>query len=163
MTTTRLFYARAVLVKAGLPVIPRNEQIWCAIFTGEDATAHWNPGDTTLDVPGATPYNSFGPDGKFHVWNYPSAEVGVAATVSTLEEAPYAEWRAAMAMTAGTPLDVARAFSRTPWGGVGDLLPFEIVRDWNDQRRDYVADRSAIVSGPGPWTFQSNGHPFPVK
>lgn len=159
MTTTRLFYARAILAYGRFQRGPEYEQALVAVMTAEDSTAHWNPCDTTLFLPGATPYNSFGPGGDEHVWNYPTALDGVHATVATMAQVNMRPWYDALKVSGKSALVICRAFAETPWGGEGDTLPFTIVTDWNDHERDYVADRSAIVSGPGPWPFQSNGDP----
>ena len=47
--------------------------------------AAYNPLNTTLMVPGSTPFNSVG------VQNYPSYGAGVSATVETLQEAPFSK------------------------------------------------------------------------
>lgn len=160
MSTTRLFYARALLVAGGCWVEPEREQVLVAVMTGEDSTAWWNPLDTTLDAPGATPYNSFGPNGSYHVWNYPNAKEGVSATLRTFEQQNMSRfWTPMRSRTSYSAIQLARFFSLTPWGGVGDVLPLEIVQDYNEKRRSYQVDRSHIVTGPGSWPYQSNGSP----
>ena len=160
MSTNRLFFARAVLVAAKMERGPQYEQVLVAVMTGEDSTAWWNPMDTTLAIGDHTPYNSFGPGGEWHVWNYADASLGVYATVATLEQENMAPFTSLMRKPGHTALDLARAFSRTPWGGLGDLLPYEIVRDYDTQQRSYVADRRNHVSGPGPWPYRSSGEPM---
>jgi peptidoglycan hydrolase-like protein with peptidoglycan-binding domain len=59
-----------------------------AVMVGEDSEARWNPTDTTLYLPGATPFNSFGPNGEWHVWDYQSYADGVKATVETIKGLP---------------------------------------------------------------------------
>ena len=68
--------------------------------------------------------------------------------------APFA---VAMRRQAATAVELARAFSLTPWGGFGDLVPLEVVHAWNAHERDYVTDRSAPVGGPGPWPYSPTG------
>lgn len=159
MSTTRLFYARAVLYQVGVHESPQAEQCLVAVMVGEDSTALWNPMDTTRVETGGWPYNTFGPEGEFHVWNYPTAAVGVAATVTTLEQKNMGPWFTALRDSKLTALQMAEAFSKVPWGGVGDVLPLEIIQEYLDNKRSYVADRRNLVHGNGPWTYQSNGAP----
>lgn len=159
MATTRLFYARAVLQAIG--VTDDNvhaQQALVAVMTGEDSTAHWNPMDTTLEIRGSsTPYNSFGPSGAYHVWNYTTAAVGLRATALTLQQENMRPFYDALHSSTLNGLEMARAFSKTPWGGIGDILPLEIVQDWNSGTRNYIVDRTTLVHGSGPWPYNANG------
>lgn len=157
MSTTRLFFARAVMWQCGQHEnVPAVEQGLVAVGTGEDSTAHWNMLDTTEPWPNSTDYNSVG------VKNYATSTDGVEATVKTLRLSYYTQmYNAIIHPPAGlTALEWCRLFSRTPWGGIGDLLPFEIVQEYNSSKRDYVHDRTQLVGGPGPWLYQSNGQPM---
>ena len=160
MSTNRLFYARALLVAGEMQRGPQYEQVLVAIMTGEDSTAYWNPLDTTLECTGATPYNSFGPDGSWHVWNYPTAEVGIAQTLDTLRQPNMARFYDAMKEPGKTASELAIAFAFTPWGGIGDKLPYEIVQEYVKAERNYVADRRNHVFGEGPWPYRANGEPM---
>jgi hypothetical protein len=61
--------------------------------------AQWNPLNTTMSEPGATPFNTFVVGGvTYHVWNYPKPVVGIAATAKTL----------VLPMVAGAPLTYGR-------------------------------------------------------
>lgn len=153
----RLLYARAVLKHAGLPV--RNPQVRClvAVMTGEGSTAHWNPMDTTLHQPGAVAYNSFGPDGEYHVWDYPSAQAGITATVATLKGADMAGWYRALQDRHLDATQLCQAFAETPWAYRGDRLPAEITAAWADGHRSYKADWDVIVQGPGRWPYGVRG------
>ena len=159
MATTRLFYSRALLRACNFQTSPVYEQALIAVMTGEDSTAHWNPMDTTLNLRAATPYNSFGPDGAYHVWNYSTAEEGIAATKATLEQGNMLRFATAMRRPDQTVEALCRAFSLTPWGGIGDVLPLEIAQEWTSGHRKYEPDWHALVSGPGPWPYQANGQP----
>jgi len=154
---SRLLYARAVLAYGSLQRGPEYEQCLVAIFTAEDSRAEWNPGDTTLFYPDATPYNDFGPGGQFHVWNYPTGLIGVHSTVATLVQPNMSAWYKAMRTPGLTALQLARAFSQTPWGGLGDVLPLEVVQDWNADKRPYGDDRAVLVAGSGTWPFNDAG------
>jgi len=160
MSTTRLFYARAVLAKAAVQRGAEQEQCLVAIMTGEDSTAQWNPLDTTREEPGDSAYNSFGPNGQYHVWNYEKASTGLEATVATLLQPNMSRFYEALRLPHRTAVELCRAFSQTPWGGFGDVLPLEIVQDWNAGHRDYVTDRAAIVHGTGGWPYKPNGDPM---
>ena len=160
MSTTRLFFARALLVAGEMQRGPQYEQALVAVMTGEDSTAWWNPMDTTLGTDGATPYNSFGPGDNWHVWNYPSAEVGIKATIDTLKQPNMARFYDAMCKPDMTSLELTEQFSFTPWGGIGDKLPLLIVSECETRQRSYVADRRNKVFGPGPWPYRANGEPF---
>lgn len=159
MSTTRLFYARALLYELGIPDEAEREQALIAVMTGEDSAASWNPLDTTERVEPCTPYNSFGPDNDYHVWNYATASQGVKATAMTVRQANMAPLDTALRAAGKTALVICRAFSLAPWGGVGDVLPLEIVQDWNAGKRDYTLDRQAIVHGTGAWPYLSTGAP----
>ena len=161
MSTTRLFYARAVLNYGTFQRTAEYEQALVAIFTGEDSTAAWNPGDTTMFYPGATPYNDFGPNGEYHVWNYANGLDGVHCTVATLAQANMRTFYDALKTEGKTAIELCQAFSQTPWAYKGDVVPEQIAADWNDHKRDYVVDRQALVHGPGAWSFQFSGLQIP--
>ena len=80
--------------------------------------AHWNPWDSTLYVPGAWPFNSFGPGGTEHVFNYPDEMKGIFAFLATLHQGwvpSYAPIRAALA-AGHAPWAVERAVGASVWG-----------------------------------------------
>lgn len=159
MPARRLAFARAVLFDGHFQRGPAYEMCLVAVMAAENSEARWNPMDTTLAEPGATPYNSFGPGGLSHVWNYPNAETGVKATVATLLGADMREWATALRLPGATPESLCEAFSRVPWAFVGDQLPAEIVADYRARRRSYRADRRVVVPGFGPWPYRRSGAP----
>jgi hypothetical protein len=71
-------WADAFLRAAGVPVCSNNLITVIAWESAESTDAAFNPLATTLPAPGATDFNSAG------VKNYPSAAVGLAATLDTL-------------------------------------------------------------------------------
>jgi hypothetical protein len=83
--TTRIEFADAMSAKAGWPVSLGLEQALSTMAVGEGSQATFNPTDTILFETDATPYNSFGPRGAYHVWNYPDLVTGVLATVATFK------------------------------------------------------------------------------
>lgn len=86
--TTRADFFTAVLRSRGWPVTPASLTALVTVATGEGSTARFNPIDTILYLPGATAFNSFGPGNRYHVWNYPSLQVGIEATVRTIDGWP---------------------------------------------------------------------------
>jgi len=83
------FYRR-VLADTGAPITMENLRACHAWQRAEGGRAQWNPFNTTQDEPGASPYNSFGPGGKYHVMNYRSELDGIRATVTTMKNGHYA-------------------------------------------------------------------------
>lgn len=157
MSTTRLFYARALLYELGIPDGAEREAALIAVMTGEDSAAMWNPMDTTVKVEPCSPYNSFGPGESYHVWNYGGALQGVKATAQTIRQANMAAFDNALRKPGLSDLEICRAFSLTPWGGIGDVLPLEICQEWQKGKRSQVADRQALVHGSGAWPYTSSG------
>jgi hypothetical protein len=84
---------------------------WIARETPWPPAAKFNPLNATMSEPGATDYNSVG------VKNYPSALVGMQATVATIENGQYSD--ILLALRSGTGL-AGRSFAglRT-WSGGG--------------------------------------------
>ena len=159
MATNRLAFARALLVRGHFQRGPEYEKCLVAIMAAEGSLAWWNPLDTTLRRGGAEPYNSFGPGGSEHVWNYANAASGVEATVLTMMQPNMHEWVAMMRQPGRTAVELLQAFARTPWGGVGDTLPLRVALGWRTSRLAYIHDRRSIVAGHGPWTYKRNGAP----
>ena len=151
---TRTRYAKATLKVGGWPV--REPQIACliAVMVGEGSDAAWNPLDTTLKRPGATPYNSFGTNNALHVWDYVSAASGVSATVETMRQPNMASWVDLFTRKRVTSEQLAAAFATVAWAYVGDKLPEEIVAAWATGSRSYRDDARAAVKGPGDWPYR---------
>lgn len=157
MGTTRLLFARAVIQEMKWDRTPAREMVLVAVMTAEDSRALWNPMDTTMPAVGATPYNSFGPNGEYHVWNYATAMSGVEATCATLRQSNMAPWVDVIAEARQSAETMALAFERCPWGGIGDSLPLRIVQEWTSKSRSYVNDARYAVAGNGQWTYRTNG------
>lgn len=151
---TRRLYAWAVLGEAYLPRHPAQVQCLVAVMVGEGSLAHWNPMDTTLHQPGVVPYNSFGPAGAYHVWDYPDAESGVHATATTMLQGNMRPWVDALRKPDATPGECAAAFAQVEWAYKGDRVPADVIADWGSGRRSYLRDRAVTVDGPGSWPFQ---------
>jgi hypothetical protein len=75
---------RAIHAKGNL----ENRQLLAAWARAEGGDARYNPLNTTEPWSGATPYNTLS-DGHTHVWDYPSAAAGIAATAATLTNGHY--------------------------------------------------------------------------
>jgi len=159
MGTTRLLFARAVLVRGDFQRGSEYEKSLVAIMAGEGSLAHWNPMDTTLQRPGATPYNSFGANNAEHVWNYASAHDGVEATILTMMQPNMAPWVNLLKEPGHNAIQLCVGFSRCPWGGVGDTLPLRLARQWRTDWIGYLHERRGIVAGNGPWTYTRRGKP----
>ena len=99
------------------PVRPELIEAWVIQATFEDSKADWNPTDTTQPVDGATPYNSFGPGGRYHVWNYASAEQGVSAFLSTMGGPEYSPLRRVMLDPTTTTEVILAAIATSPYTG----------------------------------------------
>lgn len=157
MPVRRLAFARAILVRGGLQRGNAYEKVLVAIMEGEGSLAHWNPLDTTLSCPGATPYNSFGDHGSEHVWNYARAQDGVNSTVLTMMQPNMAPWFEAMKRPKQTAYNLALAFAKTPWVAIGDKTPTLLVAEWQTHPLAYVEARRGIVAGNGPWPYNRIG------
>ena len=116
--TTRIEFADISAAENGWEPSLVFEQVVTIMAVGEGSQAKFNPIDTILYEPGATPYNSFTTrlrrrirrgvrrllrrpaerrEGLLHVWNYPDLATGVKATADT-----FAGWPAvAKAITSG--------------------------------------------------------------
>jgi hypothetical protein len=88
-------------------------------FPAWPPAADWNPLASTHQVPGATAFNTFSGGGRvLHVWNYPSATAGAAATAATLANGHYPHLLAAL--RSGRGLCGGRyAPDFTTWNGGG--------------------------------------------
>lgn len=111
-TVPTSFYV-AVLQDIGAPVSVQNLQACNAWEVAEGGTAKFNPWNTTQPMPGATPYNTFG--NNEHVWNYPSATVGIQATVDTLRNGYYPHILNEFKV-GNNGLGVCEAVDASPWG-----------------------------------------------
>lgn len=78
-----------VLRRISAPITEENLRACHAWQAAEGGTAHNNPWNTTEPEPGTSNYNSFGPNGEFHVKNYPSESEGIDATARTLLNGDY--------------------------------------------------------------------------
>ncbi len=109
-----------ILHGIGAPVTGGNLRRLAAWAKAEGGSASFNPFNTTLNEPGATAYNSFGPGGKYHVRNYPNAAVGVKATDDTLlftgGGQHYRELVAVLRNPNSTDAQFAAALGRSHWG-----------------------------------------------
>lgn len=78
----------------------------------EDGQAAWNPFNTTLNLPGSTPYNDV------PVRNYPNRSLGLQATVQTLKDNRYSDIITSL-KNIQTPNDINKvinAINASPWG-----------------------------------------------
>jgi hypothetical protein len=106
-------FAVDLLTALGDPVTGTNVDALVAWAAGEGSCARFNPLDTTQPKPGATPFNTL--PGGGHVWNYPSAAVGLAATVETLQNGLYRPILAVLNSGAGVGA-LEQAVRSSQWG-----------------------------------------------
>jgi hypothetical protein len=124
-------------------VAPTVVDAWIVQATLEDSSAHWNPTDTTQPEDGATAYNSFGPGGRYHVWNYKNAADGIAAFRSTLALAVYDELRAVCLRADVTEAEVLAAIGISPYTGEHNAHLYDGV----------TGQPNRIVEGSGGWPY----------
>ena len=86
--TTLIEFADLVSIKLGFRPTVTFEQAITVMQVGEGSQARFNPIDTIYPMPGAVPFNSFGPGRQYHVWSYPDLTSGVTATARTFEGWP---------------------------------------------------------------------------
>jgi hypothetical protein len=144
---TRIDFFTRVLQRNGWPVADQSLLALTTVAVAEGAHATWNPTDTILWEPGATPYNSFGPGNRYHVWNFPDLETGVTATARTIGAWPVV---AAAFREASSARVILAAYDESD--GVGgnyytDALPY-VAAKW-------PAIGLELVAG-------SDGHPQPI-
>lgn len=154
MTGTELDWATDVL--DGLGILPTLGalQALVAVAAEEGTAAADNPDDTTQPEPGATTYNWVG------VRNYPSWDVGVAATVTTLRNGDYGPVLAALA--GGDPAAIVEAWARSPWGTwEGD--PNAALATLADVQAHWAMYASRSVPGTAPTTTPATPANTPLE
>lgn len=110
-------FAKDVLKGIGAPITPSNIQAMLNWEQGENTKARHNPLATTMTgYKGATPFNTFGDKGQYHVWNYTSHEQGVKATVETLKLNHYRDI-VSLLKEGDAPWDeIKQSIKASPWG-----------------------------------------------
>lgn len=121
MTLTRLAYIDACASAISAPhtntvhvsLMTRITQEW---GNASDHGPTYNALDLTQIEAGCSPYNSFGPGGGYHVWNYPNLATGAKAFHDIMQAPEYAE--VLKLLQQGTVLAdiVIDAWNRTNWG-----------------------------------------------
>lgn len=148
---TRADYAQGVL--QGLGIVPgeANFDLLISVQSFEDSNAANNPLDTTLPEIGATDFNTTG------VKNYPTFSEGIQATVATLNEGRYAQFRDVLRGDDTTAM--AMALANGGWAGTepATVLAYtksleEMVAMVSLDREKYypieVADSEAVADTP---------------
>ncbi len=142
-------FGSLVLPRLGAPVTSANLDAIDAWAAGEGSCAAFNPLDTTQPEPGATPFNTL--PGGGHVWNYPSLDTGVRATVETLLNGLYQPILTTLQASGGVAA-VAAAVGHSPWGTVSFGNPSYAGRQCGDTPRLSPAGTAAppvpTVTGP---------------
>lgn len=75
-----------------------------------------NPLDMTLSLPTATPFNTFGPSGQYHVYNYKTAAAGAAAFWRCVQNGLYPDILATLRNPQATATELAQCQSLATWG-----------------------------------------------
>jgi hypothetical protein len=104
-------FVTAVLRGIGAPVTAGNIAFLNAWINREGGGGANNPLNTTLNMPGATSFNSV------NVRNYPNMATGVTATIKTLQNGRYAD--VVGALKAGTASTTAHYAGLGTWSGNG--------------------------------------------
>lgn len=140
------FYA-AILGALQAPATEANLDVLRAWQAAEASTARWNPWNTTRDsgAPGQTDYNSFGAGGRYHVRNYPTADVGLSATVATLQAPAYTGVVAGL--RAADPARTVNALVNSPWDGGYGAKGKRGARDYRQSNIWSVFQRFSQTSG----------------
>lgn len=108
-----------LLAGIGAPVT-RGNMVFIRLWEqAEGSKARWNPLATSLPAPGATDFNSHG------VKHYPSEQVGLDATITTLRHPRYTA--VVEALKSGDANAAARAVVESKWG-TGPVL-LDLVAD----------------------------------
>jgi len=124
-------------------------QALVAVATGEEGaypdSGDWNPINTILYKPGATPLNSFGPNGRYHVWNYPNENEGIQACVETIKGWPMVD---AALTNQASALTIVRLYDESD--GVGghlyeDVLPL-VQSTWPKYGNIQVPGQGPIIN-----------------
>lgn len=138
---TRAGYATLVLTRGGWSVTDQHVEALVTVMTAENSAARWNPLDTELAGPG-TSYNSAG------VRDYTTLNDGIAASVATLQLAPYQQIVALLADPATTAAQVVAAWAASPWGTWDS--PEAAIADLDAVTRSSLADWIVPVAGSTP-------------
>lgn len=119
-------FLSSVLREISAPVTGNNIAACHAWMRAEGGNARNNPFNTTQGEPGATPYNSFGPNGQYHVMNYPDGVTGIKATVTTLLNGHYAAIVDAFRHDAGRR--ICTAVDASVWGTHGCAASWDYLQ-----------------------------------
>lgn len=117
----RLFWRQHAWKRNLLTTVPRADTLqgllaWIGAEHGPldpHPAASWNPLNTTLFRPGATPFNTLD-DRRTHVWNYRTLADGMDANLATLHNGLYAA--VIEALEHGSATTIARAIEQSVWG-----------------------------------------------
>jgi hypothetical protein len=139
-TYTREDFARALLPKIGARATKRNLVALVAWQRAEGIAGVWNPLGSTLDMPGATDFNSVG------VKNYVSFLQGVEATARTLNygaDRGLYGYRAIRKRLRGNSFAwlTLRAVEKSAWGtgGLAKRVRGDVLRNWDFNRRALIS------------------------
>lgn len=122
-------FARRVLRGLNAPVTVHTRRALQAQMQTEGGDVRNNPFNTTLHMPGSTRFNSA------DVQNYPSAEVGIEATVKTLKFRGHGYEKIIKRLRENAPAtEILKAVGESDWGTSGGLA-LEVLDDIKHGRR----------------------------
>lgn len=135
---SRLEYVDACLTAIGAPHDnPRHVSLMTKITYEWGNASGMGPTYNALDLtehePGATAFNTFGPNGSYHVWNYTSLEQGAKAFHEILQAEVYA--KLLHTLKTAPPTITADAiialWNTTPWGYCPPVLVEQTRNNFN--------------------------------
>lgn len=115
------FYEK-LLKKLGAPITDENLKFLYAWRQSEGDGGKYNPFNTTLKKPGSTFFNYLNSKKTIGVQNYPSEEVGIEATVDTLNHNRYDCITDGLKQDIGATEITTRCASALKTWGTGDLI-----------------------------------------
>jgi hypothetical protein len=125
---TREQFARLLLLSLDAPISLHNRRALQAQMQAEGGSAHFNPFNTTQDMPGATTFNSVG------VKNYVSGKQGVEATAKTLQGKGHGYEAILRALRTNAPAtETVTAIGASDWG-TSATLALEVLDDIKHNR-----------------------------
>ena len=179
--TSVIDFANECAALAPWPASTSWQQALATVKLVEGAHAYFNPMDSILFEPGATAYNSFGPRGQWHVWNYANLASGVRATVATIHGWPNV---AAVLEATGSAFEIIAAIDQVAEGHPSNVyapaLP-QVLSTWPkygqvliagsspdpipkaSEGMTYVTATDHPADQPEAWVVTEDGRRIPVR
>lgn len=137
---TRGDFANQVTKGLGAKVTVHTRRAWQAQMQAEGGSAHFNPFNTTLSMPGATDFNSV------HVKNYVSAKQGIEATVKTLKFKGHGYEKIIKLLRENAPAtEIVTAIGDSDWG-TDSTLVLAVLDDIKHGRQKLTALEAKVIA-----------------